>query len=733
MKKKTNRQKRTLIGAVCVAAVIMAGSTFAWFTSSDEVTNRLSASADYGVSIVESFTPPNNWIPGQEVKKDVYATNTGNIGAFVKEEISGALTITTEKATTSKTANSIKLSEEERYVMEAGAYLAYKPDSDTTNKLGDQIVIRPDDAEVSVPTKTDFTPGGAGLYVFRRQITVAGDAKETFEYSGYYYDNGNYYKISNLQVTPDSTVDKAGDTVHADGNLSSASAGFYEEETKVINPVDLAYATNPMDGTNALTGNYLVASYSTGNVASNNASQLQALADAYDKALHDLEYAKALQNAANSEATAAQGDASSGLTQAETELTAKEAALVTAQNDLNTAKTNLSTAQQALARAQADQTAAQAAVNQSLVNLYGGTVDSPNDESTATADSLKGKLDIATATATSAATAYTGSYTGASDAFKTEVGNWITANGITHTFDNLTVEEWKQFKTYAESQTSDAAHAYYAAAAAKAIAQKEYDDELTKLYGSTTIPASIDAATDGLAKVLTDANTALGSNSDTVAGTAYGDVAVAQTALGSETDVSTANTAYGRLKKAQEEYTTAKGAYDAAKELSDGANLTKDEADALVTAAEANLAAAKAAYDAAANASTGVLSEDDGVLKIYIKLSDNVTTATPTTNSQWQMLPTSVGSDNKATFYYTGILDAGETSSRLIESVQLGSDATQDMYKYFDFDLNVALKSAQITYADDQETILADATPTELGAVATLTTPKDIDTVLTWN
>jgi len=705
--------------------ILFACDTFAWFTSSDEVTNRLSASADYGVSIVESFTPPNNWIPGQEVKKDVYATNTGNIGAFVKEEISGALTITTEKATTSKTANSIKLSEEERYVMEAGAYLAYKPDSDAANKLGDQIVIRPADAEVSVPTKTDFTPRGTGLYVFRRQITVAGDAGETFEYAGYYYDGTDYYKISNLSVTPDSTVDKAGDTVHTDGNLADATAGFYEEETKVINPVDLAYAANPTDGTNTLTGNYLVASYSTGNVASNNASQLQALADAYDKALHDLEYAKALQTAASSEATAAQGDASSGLTQAETELTAKEAALVTAQNDLNTAKTNLSTAQQALARAKADQTAAQAAVNQSLVNLYGGTVDSPNDESTATADSLKGKLNSATATATSAATAYTGSYTGASDAFKTEVGNWITTNSIAHTFDNLTVEEWKQFKTYAESQTSDAAHAYYAAAAAKAIAQKEYDDELTKLYGSTTIPASIDAATGGLAKTLNDAN-----NAHTAAS---GNVTTATTALGNEGDAAIADTAYGRLKKAQEEYDAALTAYNTAKAASDAKNVTKEEADALVTAAEANLAAAKTAYDEATNASTGVLSKSDGVLKIYIKLSDNVTTATPTTNSQWQMLPTSVGSDNKATFYYTGILDAGETSSRLIESVQLGSDATQDMYKYFDFDLNVALKSAQITYADDQETILADATPTELGAVATLTTPKDIDTVLTWN
>ena len=59
-KKKTAREKRILVGAFLTAVVIAAGSTFAWFTSSDEVTNRLSASADYNVTIAESFTPPKN-------------------------------------------------------------------------------------------------------------------------------------------------------------------------------------------------------------------------------------------------------------------------------------------------------------------------------------------------------------------------------------------------------------------------------------------------------------------------------------------------------------------------------------------------------------------------------------------------------------------------------------------------------------------------------------------------
>ncbi|MBR0485240.1 MAG: hypothetical protein IJJ69_10755 [Oscillospiraceae bacterium] len=100
MKKKTNRQRRVLVGAVCVAAVIMAGSTFAWFTSQDEVTNRLSASAKYDVSIAEDFQPPEEWLPGQKINKDVSAVNTGNVDAFVRMWLGGQMRLLNEETTT---------------------------------------------------------------------------------------------------------------------------------------------------------------------------------------------------------------------------------------------------------------------------------------------------------------------------------------------------------------------------------------------------------------------------------------------------------------------------------------------------------------------------------------------------------------------------------------------------------------------------------------------------------
>lgn len=96
-KKKSAKEKRVLIGSVVVAAAIVGGSTFAWFASKDEVTNRLTASANYNVSIVEDFQPPKEWIPGQTINKDVAAVNTGNVDAFVRMWLGGSMRIIKEE------------------------------------------------------------------------------------------------------------------------------------------------------------------------------------------------------------------------------------------------------------------------------------------------------------------------------------------------------------------------------------------------------------------------------------------------------------------------------------------------------------------------------------------------------------------------------------------------------------------------------------------------------------
>jgi len=97
MASKSKSRRRVLRASCLLAALIVAGSSFAWFASKDEVTNRLTASSNYGVAIAEDFTPPENWIPGQEINKDVGVVNTGNVDAFTRVWLEGEMNILNKK------------------------------------------------------------------------------------------------------------------------------------------------------------------------------------------------------------------------------------------------------------------------------------------------------------------------------------------------------------------------------------------------------------------------------------------------------------------------------------------------------------------------------------------------------------------------------------------------------------------------------------------------------------
>ncbi|MBO7473190.1 MAG: hypothetical protein J6U00_04185, partial [Ruminococcus sp.] len=139
------------------------------------------------------------------------------------------------------------------------------------------------------------------------------------------------------------------------------------------------------------------------------------------------------------------------------------------------------------------------------------------------------------------------------------------------------------------------------------------------------------------------------------------------------------------------------------------------------------------AYNDAAAAYQAALGNDNDLV-IYINLSDDVVTSGNETD-KWQLLPIPDGDDTVAHFYYTSILQGSETSAKLIDSVELADTVTQDTYKSFDFDLNINLDSAQITYAEDQSTILTDAVAGTAfeNRNANLTQPTSLDTPVLWS
>lgn len=210
---KKNKRKRRVLAVACIfAALIVAGSTFAWFTSKDEVTNRLTATADYGVTIVEDFTPPEEWLPGTEIKKNVSAVNTGNVEAFVRTALLNdavlnvkgagvAIPTTAADASTATKTTWVELRKTaaDDNTSDGGNAVANSANEVTTLQAGGTLVyaagtvVTPSDNQnvqsgngTSADYSTGYKPQKTGLYIFKRTV-YEGDGSATTKYSGYYY------------------------------------------------------------------------------------------------------------------------------------------------------------------------------------------------------------------------------------------------------------------------------------------------------------------------------------------------------------------------------------------------------------------------------------------------------------------------------------------------------------------------------------------------------------------
>lgn len=243
-KRKTSKQKGVLAVSMLLAGVIVAGGTFAWFTSEDEVVNQLSASNNYGVSITESFTPPSGWVPGQEVEKAVGAVNTGNIDAFVRLGVSNTLDLTklssADTAPSGNADNYVKLKTDtdadEVTAIQAGGVLAGAWKYDTAS--GAWVEITDSGKSIVGTVGTGFNASESGLYIFRRSLKDA-DGTRSFEYKGYYYDASalKYYALASIPKE-----DSAGTSIiDSDGYFSGVPAVTYQTTEKTTVTPTLKY------------------------------------------------------------------------------------------------------------------------------------------------------------------------------------------------------------------------------------------------------------------------------------------------------------------------------------------------------------------------------------------------------------------------------------------------------------------------------------------------------------
>jgi len=92
MKKRKNRPLiLTMAAAFALVAILM--STFAWWSASDQVTNRLKTQSYGDAKITEIFDENEPLDPGSIVDKKVGVVNTGQIDAIVRISFTEALTL----------------------------------------------------------------------------------------------------------------------------------------------------------------------------------------------------------------------------------------------------------------------------------------------------------------------------------------------------------------------------------------------------------------------------------------------------------------------------------------------------------------------------------------------------------------------------------------------------------------------------------------------------------------
>ncbi len=79
------KNKKLLIIAGLLALLALGAGTFAWFTSEDSVTNHFEGEiAGNDIQIVETFTPEENWTPGEGVAKKVSVANVSEYDALIR-------------------------------------------------------------------------------------------------------------------------------------------------------------------------------------------------------------------------------------------------------------------------------------------------------------------------------------------------------------------------------------------------------------------------------------------------------------------------------------------------------------------------------------------------------------------------------------------------------------------------------------------------------------------------
>ena len=77
------KKNKSLIIILLIVIVGVVGLTLAYFTNTTNITNEFK-SREYGTTVTEEFTSPDNWLPGSTEPKKLTVTNSGQVDEAVR-------------------------------------------------------------------------------------------------------------------------------------------------------------------------------------------------------------------------------------------------------------------------------------------------------------------------------------------------------------------------------------------------------------------------------------------------------------------------------------------------------------------------------------------------------------------------------------------------------------------------------------------------------------------------
>ena len=80
------KNRKSMVVLLLVAIIGIVGLTVAYFSNSTSITNEFETS-EYGTDVIETFTSPTGWQPGDETPKVLTLKNTGEVDEAVRVKV----------------------------------------------------------------------------------------------------------------------------------------------------------------------------------------------------------------------------------------------------------------------------------------------------------------------------------------------------------------------------------------------------------------------------------------------------------------------------------------------------------------------------------------------------------------------------------------------------------------------------------------------------------------------